>query len=705
MWEIILRMSGAVLLYMLITAGLWHFRRNKAPLGTGLKILIGLVFGACSVASSHFGVNYYTMILNVRDIGPLSAGLFFSPLSGIIAGLIGGIERYLAGTLWELAPFTTMACSVSTCLAGILAALMNRFVFNGRRPSVPHAFMIGMLVEVFHMYAVLLFRQDIISIAYSVVRTAALPMIAFTAAGLSLCSAVIRKLSGEPFRFSLHLPKSKAPLSIQFQRALLTVIAAVFLFNFAMDWHLNTRAVRNEAENDFSIQLYNISQAWEKTRNTEDFRQALCTDFIANYSYTLAENGEASLYIIGLAPEPLNTEDTALLLAQPENELFTVPLSAWMNMQLLGMRRELAPGLSLYVLRLVDAVYMNRDNQMIEGTLSDILLFSLLYILLVFLVDRLVLRNLKHVNISLGGITAGNLEEKVSVRSSPEFSELSDDINKTVDALRGYIHAAEKKMEDELKLAAAIQDSALPKNFAFPSGHIELHALMIPARKVGGDFYDFFSLGPGRLCLVIADVSGKGVPASLFMMRAKTSIKYYARSGNSPKELLTNVNSTLCEDNDADMFVTVWLGILELDSGLLRCANAGHEYPAVMRAGGDYELMKDKHGMMLGSLENIPVREYEVRLRPGDRFFVYTDGVPEAMNEKTEQYTTARMIDRLNGLKNLGQKQLLEGMLQDVRNFAGTAEQFDDITMLGFTYKDLAPSIPAENEGTSPAEP
>jgi serine phosphatase RsbU (regulator of sigma subunit) len=171
------------------------------------------------------------------------------------------------------------------------------------------------------------------------------------------------------------------------------------------------------------------------------------------------------------------------------------------------------------------------------------------------------------------------------------------------------------------------------------------------------------------------------------MMRAKTAIKYYARSGQEPSELLESVNSALCEENAANMFVTVWLGILDLKTGIMRCCNAGHEYPAVMRAGGQYELLIDKHGMMLAIFEDNAMTGYEIRLNPGDRFFVYTDGVTEAMNEKQQQYGTGRMLEELNSLKDSDQETVLRGVLGDIRNYAGSAEQFDDITMLGLTFQ------------------
>ena len=153
---------------------------------------------------------------------------------------------------------------------------------------------------------------------------------------------------------------------------------------------------------------------------------------------------------------------------------------------------------------------------------------------------------------------------------------------------------------------------------------------MTPAKEVGGDFYDFFLIDDDRLAIVMADVSGKGVPAALFMVIAKTLLKNMAQTGRSPKDVLEKVNNQLCEGKEAEMFVTVWLGILEISTGKLTCANAGHEYPAIKRSGGDYELIKDKHGFVLAGMEGFRYKEYELHMDPGDRLFLYTDGVVES---------------------------------------------------------------------------
>ena len=219
-----------------------------------------------------------------------------------------------------------------------------------------------------------------------------------------------------------------------------------------------------------------------------------------------------------------------------------------------------------------------------------------------------------------------------------------------------------------------------------PRREFDLFASMQAAKEVGGDFYDFFFVNRDMLALVIADVSGKGIPAALFMMRAKTTVRGMAEAGRSPEEIVLHANRVLCEGNDAEMFVTVWIGVIDLSAGKMCCVNAWHEYPAIMRSGGEYELFKDKHGAALGVMQGLRFRQYDLQLNPGDRLFVYTDGVPEAINEKEEQYGSARMLHILNRTRDLPMKEVLPIVRKDISDFAGEAEQFDDITMLGLCY-------------------
>ena len=306
--------------------------------------------------------------------------------------------------------------------------------------------------------------------------------------------------------------------------------------------------------------------------------------------------------------------------------------------------------------------------------------------LVALLMQSMVVDNLLRVNKSLNRITDGDLNEKVDVYASSEFASLSDDINLTVDVLKGYIDAAEKRMEQELLLAHNIQDAALPKNFTFIHDGFELFAAMNPAREVGGDFYDFFFVDADKIALVIADVSDKGIPAALFMMRSKTAIRGLAESGLEPEEIFYRVNNALCEGNEINMFVTVWMGIIDLNTGDMKCLNAGHEYPAVMRKGGDFEIFKDKHRLPLGAMENMTYAGYDLHLDPGDCLYVYTDGIPDGINVDEEQYGLDRMIDALNLYKNASMEGLLQGVKAEQDAFVGKADQFDDITMIGFRY-------------------
>ena len=690
LWEMLLRMTGATLLNVLITGILWKACHHKEVFSTRLKVLIGLIYGACAVAANHIGIDYGSLVLNVRDIAPLAAGLFFSPLSGLLAGFIGGVERFLAAELWDIGVFTKYACSISTCLAGVLAAVLNRKVYQGKRPSVTHAFFIGAVMEVFHMYAVLFTNRDQMQFAYYVVETAAIPMILFTAVGMTLCSMVIMRLSKEISDIGWKVPEEKIPVTVLFQRALLLVTIGLFVFNFIVSYNLQTRLMTENVTMNLDYLVSEKAAVYaESDGDLEKLKNHLKEQTDGSEFYLLVDRQTKSLVDLwdgeGGNMAPLDPEDYEALAEHAEKGTFhrklkSYGLDAFVCVFPLGDRYLLA------VAQGADSVFNARTSSMYESTLSDILMFAVFYMLVAMLVERLVVKNLHRVNDSLRTITGGKLDETVWVHTSSEFTELSEDINKTVTALRGYIDEAEQRMKDELKMAAAIQDAALPKNFKLPSDNIDLYALMTPAKQVGGDFYDFFYVGVDRLCLVIADVSGKGVPASWFMMRAKTAIKNYARSGNGAADLLEHVNNMLCEGNDAEMFVTVWIGILDLKTGQMQCANAGHEYPVIMRAGGDYELLKDRHGLVLAAMENVPLKDYEIRLNPGDRLFVYTDGVPEAINEKEEAYGTERLVRKLNRLKTVSQEMALEEVLQDIRNFAGDAEQFDDITMLGISY-------------------
>ena len=252
--------------------------------------------------------------------------------------------------------------------------------------------------------------------------------------------------------------------------------------------------------------------------------------------------------------------------------------------------------------------------------------------------------------------------------------------------------AARQRIETELNVATQIQADMLPRIFpAFPERReFDIYASMTPAKEVGGDFYDFFLVDEDHLAMVIADVSGKGVPAALFMVIAKTLLKNAVQMGSSPRQALEKVNNQLCENNEAEMFVTVWLGVYEISTGHLTAANAGHEYPAIRRAGGRFELFKEPHGFVLAGMENARYREYELEIGVGDTLFLYTDGVTEATDGANALYGTDRMLAALNRNCELDPERLLHEVKADLDGFVGAAPQFDDITMLSLQRKSAS---------------
>ncbi len=293
-------------------------------------------------------------------------------------------------------------------------------------------------------------------------------------------------------------------------------------------------------------------------------------------------------------------------------------------------------------------------------------------------------------------LSESNLEFKMddAYRTGDEVEELAKSFagisHRTVEYLDTVrrVTAEKERISAELTLATQIQAAMLPHIVpAFPDrSDFDVIGSMHPAKEVGGDFYDYFLVDDNHLCMVMADVSGKGVPAALFMMASKIILQSVAMMGKSPAEILTRANEAICSNNEAQMFVTVWLGILELSTGKLTAANAGHEYPVFKKPGGEFELFKDRHGFVIGGMEGVKYREYEVQMEPGTKLFVYTDGVPEAANRELELFGTERMTQALNTNPEVPVLSILQNVQNAVDEFVGDAEQFDDLTMLCLEY-------------------
>ena len=269
-------------------------------------------------------------------------------------------------------------------------------------------------------------------------------------------------------------------------------------------------------------------------------------------------------------------------------------------------------------------------------------------------------------------------------RLADSFSEMSTEIDRYTKEVR-QLTGEKERAEAELNLAARIQSSMLPTEFPVRP-ELTLFASMDPAKEVGGDFYDFFFIDEEHLGLVIADVSGKGVPAALFMMMSKILLKNHAMTGLSPAEVLNRTNLGICENNRNNMFVTVWFGVLDIATGHVTAANAGHEYPMIRKPDGGFEIMKDRHGFVLGALRRKRYTEYEFDIEPGGTLFVYTDGAAEATDRDNRLFGTERMLGALNLEPAASPEVLLTNMKSAIDGFVGEAPQFDDLTMLCIKY-------------------
>ena len=334
----------------------------------------------------------------------------------------------------------------------------------------------------------------------------------------------------------------------------------------------------------------------------------------------------------------------------------------------------------------VDEAMFMRDASMLTSVFMQVIIFATLFVFIYLLIKRVIINNLKKINDTLAQITNGDLSVTVDVRSNVEFASLSDDINSTVATLKRYIAEAAARIDKELEYAKQIQLSALPTNFPEDEEY-SLYAQMIAAKEVGGDFYDFYKLNDTTVAFLAADVSGKGIPAAMFMMTAKTIIKDLAESGMAVNDIFTKANEKLCENNESGMFVTAWMGILDLTTGNVQFANAGHNPPLLKRADGSFVTLKTRAGFVLAGMEGVCYRVGEITLNPGDRLFLYTDGVPEATNVDNKLYGEDRLLAFMNQISSMKATELLPALKANIDEFVGEAPQFDDITMLMLDYK------------------
>ena len=776
--------SLSVILYIL---------EKKTPFGkTNYKlkqIIIGVLFGALAAFSTEYGIDVNGAVMNVRDASPLCAGLIFGAPAGIIAGLIGGIYRYIA-VLWGAGTYTRLACSISTVLAGVIAAALRKFMFDDKKPSWIYGIGVGLICEVLHMLMIFFTNMNDANKAFMFVQKCTLPMILANSIAVAAAMLVISLIGKEKIR----LKNEKKQISQTFQFWLFVCIviayAATSLFTYSLQTGMTSRETEillntniSDVERDIreasDKNLLEITRAAASEYKNGASLESLCDKYDVSGINIIGKNGvitkstlpefvgydmssgkqskefltllnDKDEFVQGYQPLSIDESitrkyagvklsDGGFIQVGYNAERFQKDIDAHIigctknrhighngfiiickeNGNIVSDKAEYANktidnfGISLSadggaifetkadgtlyyasyaavegyciigMIPKADALYM-RNVSLYVSIFMEILIFAALFILIYFLIKKIIIDNLRKINTTLSEITDGNLNVTVNVRSNEEFASLSDDINQTVSTLKRYIADAAARIDKELEFAKQIQYSALPAVFPpFPNRNdFEIYAKMVTAKEVGGDFYDFYMLGESTLAFMIADVSGKGIGAAMFMMRAKTTIKDLAESGLAPDEIFTLANKRLCENNDAGMFVTAWLGILDLKTGALKFVNAGHNPPLVCHEDGEFEYLKARGGMVLAGMDGVKYKTNELCLSPGDEIFLYTDGVTEATNDKNELYGEERLLSLANKNITKTPQQLIAAVKADVDVFVGDAPQFDDITML-----------------------
>lgn len=774
------------------------------------QIIYGIVFGCLAIFGTEWGIPMNGAMVNCRDAAVLVAGLMFGAPAGIIAGTVGAVERALC-ILWGVGEYTVVACSVSTFIAGIYAALLRKFMFDNKRPAPFIALAIGLVMEVFHLTMVFITNLDDPIRAMTVVSACTPPMLIANSLAVFAAALFINLLSRQK-KEEIEI-KRQTKISQTIQAWLLVVVAVAFVLTSIFVYFLQDGLADEETQSQLDVSLEEINKdvseasdrnlltitrksaaeidSWGNEITNEkisqfatdndiaeinivgkdgvilysnisefigfnmwDYEQSsefkcLLTDkteFVQSYRPQALDNTKFQKYAgVVLTKEDLAFvqvgEDSVhfqndiqeqirilaknrsvgksgyLMIIDGNGQVITAPskvLEAMasgyeepkinvgpnevfeleINKEKCYCMYSVVENFSIVAVLPQEEALQARNIILYVNSFMEVLVFAILFALIYLLIKKVVVVKIQDINKTLAKITKGDLNETVNVRTNIEFSKLSDDINSTVDTLKHYIEEASKRIDEELIFAKNIQSSALPSTFpAFPKRKdFDIFAYMDTAKEVGGDFYDFYMTDNNTLNFLIADVSGKGIPAAMFMMRAKTELKSLTEAGISIDRVFTNGNNALCEGNDANMFVTAWQGGIDLTTGHVKFVNAGHNPPLIKRANGKFEYLKSKVGFVLAGMDDFIYKTQEIDLNPGDVIYLYTDGVTEATNKDNELFGEERLLNALNEQEFDNVTDMCKYVNYKVNEFVADAPQMDDITMVGFKYIGTIPN-------------
>ena len=753
------------------------------------QLIYGITFGLIAVWGTERGIPFNGAVVNARDGAVLTAGLVFGAPAGIIAGLIGGIERYFA-VYWGVGAYTQIACSISTAIAGFYSAALRKKMFDDEVPGVLLAFAIGVVMEVFHLSMVFLTNMSDVETAMRVVKACTIPMINANALSVLIATYATKVLDKQK-----EEKTNKNTVSHLIQIGLLISVVIIFgvttTFNYRMQSQITDEQVKgqlvqattdlaadvedatgehmlekareiaerpnddiNELAKEYEVieinfvgndgVIYKSTEpkfVGEDMSSYERASEFLCLlrgeyEYVQDYGPTSSDSNIYRKYVgvktsngfvqVGLSAEQFQNDIADKVTNAANNRHIGSTgyvIIADKNLKVVGSPHDHrystideygfdvdakadvlnegivdgeevryiyteAEGYYIVSVLPIEEGYKVRSVATYVNVFMEIMAFAVLFVLIYNLIKVVVVANMNRVNRALAKIIDDDLDETVDVNEIAEFAELSEDINLTVGKLKELIADAKARIDAEIQYAKNIQESALPHAFPNDKKH-EIFALMEAAKGVGGDFYDFYKTTRHGVNFLIADVSGKGIPGAMFMMRAKAELHTLTETGIPVNDVFTYGNERLCQNNDAGMFVTAWEGNINLETGDVRFANAGHNPPVIMRTDGTIEYIRGKVGFVLAGMEGVQYKLQELKMNEGDIIFLYTDGVTEATNKESELYGEDRLIECLKkiDISDISMNKLCYDVLDDIKKFVGEAEQFDDITMLALRYK------------------
>lgn len=640
------------------------------------QVIIGCLFAFVSIFATLTDSD-------LGDVPALCAGLLFGPIAGIVTGILSAIHITIVALVSDL--FTLhISNAFSVVAAGIFAGIFRKYLLENQHPPIIYGILLVLISKLSFLFILLFTNLSDLIFAFNQASDGVISTLLVNSIGVIIGILVARAFYLEDYKKSIKMKT----ISRSFQFALLVCIIIAFISTFYFTATTQKQIAEKQAED---LIMLNLQDAMDYSNRTG---QSL--DELISYISTWRIGKEGGIIALDndynvVSNQKFDIAKDKLDFANNKNKFMINEIN---DESFYCITQEYQGYYFIGYISVDEALYFN-DVSLYATAFVETLIFVMIYIVAIVLSKMLIVKNINKINQDLQNISNGDLEVSVNVRTFKEFDDLSNYINVTVSTLKEYIHIAKEQIDKELLFAKEIQHAAIPSIFPpYPNRHdFDIYGSMFTAKEVGGDFYDFCLVDEDKLAFIIADVSGKGVPAAMFMMVAKTMIKSFAESGKAVNDILKFTNRKLCENNDVGMFVTAWMGIIDLNSGVLTYANAGHNPPLICRQGERFEYLRSKPNLVLAAMEDVDYQLHETTLSKGDTLFLYTDGITEAINEKEELYNEVRLYEVLNQAKLQSMQEYCEIVKKNLDDFIGDEPQFDDITMLAFQYKGAKKSM------------